>query len=150
MNRLALATAGTIATALLGATPVGAATLPPPTGGTTVTCGASGLQSGLLTKVCAEVTGSTVQLYGQVGLAGPPSPGSPAPQPRQLDTVLTGSVGGSSIGVVHQPVLFVNRTAQVRGLIATVPCGATVHASFAVSSYPWPAVPVSLDLPFGC
>ncbi|WP_035791633.1 hypothetical protein [Kitasatospora mediocidica] len=154
MIRLTLLALGTAGVALLGTTPASADTLPPPSGGTTVTCGTSALQSGLLTQVCAERTGTFVQLYGQISLAGPPSPpspGSPAPLPPQLQATLTGSVvSGYSLGTVQQYVLFANQTVQVRGVNATIACGSTVHASFSVTAYPWPPAPVTLDLPTEC
>ncbi|MFF7244612.1 hypothetical protein ACFZBU_12030 [Embleya sp. NPDC008237] len=117
---------------------------------TTVTCGASGLQSGLSTKVCAEITGDTVRLFGQVGLAGPPSPGSPPQQPQPLTLRLSGNVAGVSLGAVNQDALFHYTTIKVTGVGGTVPCGSTVHGSFSVDSYQWPARPVTIDLAIPC
>ncbi|GAA1138372.1 hypothetical protein F4556_005351 [Kitasatospora gansuensis] len=142
MFRKLLVAAGAAGLAL-AATPASAAT-------TTVTCGYSGLQSGLQTKVCAEVTGDQVQLYGQISLAGPPSPGTQL-QPKDLIVNLAGEiVGGASLGSVQGYRTFTASTIQVRGVGGTVPCGATVHASFSVSSYPWFNTPVTLDLPIAC
>ncbi|MFJ9517496.1 hypothetical protein ACIRPK_04375 [Kitasatospora sp. NPDC101801] len=143
MFRKLLVAAGAAGLAL-AATPASATTT------TTVTCGYSGLQSGLQTKVCAEVTGDQVQLYGQIGLAGPPSPGTVL-QPKELTVNLTGQiVGGASLGTVQGYRTFTASTIQVRGVGGTVPCGSTVHASFSVASYPWSPNPVTLDLPIAC
>ncbi len=145
MFRKLLVVAGSAGLAL-AATPASAAT----TTETVVTCGYAGLQSGLQTKVCAEVTGDQVQLYGQVGLAGPPSPGTVL-QPKELIVNLTGQiVGGASLGSVQGYRTFTASTIQVRGVGGTVPCGSTVHASFSVASYPWAPNPVTLDLPIAC
>ncbi|WP_405017110.1 hypothetical protein OHV05_08515 [Kitasatospora sp. NBC_00070] len=143
MFRKLLVAAGAAGLAL-AATPASATTT------TTVTCGYSGLQAGLQTKVCAEVTGDQVQLYGQVGLAGPPSPGTVL-QPKELIVNLNGQiVGGASLGTVQAYRTFTASTIQVRGVGGTVPCGSTVHASFSVASYPWSPNPVTLDLPIAC
>ncbi|MFF2041394.1 hypothetical protein ACFVVX_13260 [Kitasatospora sp. NPDC058170] len=150
MNRIALIAAGAAGAAALLAVPVeaGAATT---TATTTVTCGSSGLQAGLSTKVCAEVTGDSVQLYGQISLAGPPSPGTPWPQTQELLTGLSGQVvGGASLGSVSGRTLFTASTVRVGGVGGTVPCGSTVHASFSVATYPWGPVPVTLDVPVVC
>ncbi|MFI9331413.1 hypothetical protein ACIGZJ_28240 [Kitasatospora sp. NPDC052868] len=150
MNRIALIAAGAAGAAALLAVPVeaGAATT---TATTTVTCGASGLQAGLMTKVCAEVTGDSVQLYGQISLAGPPSPGTPWPQTQELLTGLSGQVvGGASLGSVSGRTLFTASTVRVNGVGGTVPCGSTVHGSFSVATYPWGPVPVTVDVPVVC
>lgn len=142
MFRKLLVVAGAAGLAL-AATPASAATI-------VTTCGVSGIQSGLQTKVCAEVTGDQVQLYGQISLAGPPSPGS-SPQPKELMVNLAGQVvGGASLGTVQGYRTFTATTVQVRGVGGTVPCGSTVHASFSVASYPWFNTPVTLDLPIAC
>ncbi|MFE2869837.1 hypothetical protein [Embleya sp. NPDC059259] len=132
---------------IIAAAPVASAD---PTPTPTVTCGAYGLQSGLSTKVCAEVAGDNVRLFGQVGLAGPPSPGSPPRQPQSLNLRLSGNVGGVSLGAVNQDSLFHYSTISVFGVGGTVPCGSTVHGSFAVESYQWPARPVTVDLVLPC
>ncbi|MEU9132763.1 hypothetical protein AB0D08_32440 [Kitasatospora sp. NPDC048540] len=154
MSRLALIAAGVAGLTTLGVAPATAATAPQAGTAavtTTTTCGYLGYQAGLATKVCADVTGTGVEIYGQVGLAGPPSPGSPAPQPRQLITSLSANlVGGASLGTVNQNVNFTASTIQVHGIPATVPCGSTVHASFSVASFPWSPNPVTLDLPIAC
>lgn len=68
MKRMLTAAAlGVAGLSIVAAAPVAIADPAP----STVTCGTYGLQSGLSTKVCAEVTGENVQLFGQVGLAGP-------------------------------------------------------------------------------
>ncbi|WP_406194177.1 hypothetical protein OH807_04615 [Kitasatospora sp. NBC_01560] len=151
MNRLTLLAAGVAGAATLLAVPAEAGAVTATTTTTTVTCGASGLQSGLSTKVCAEVTGDGVQFYGQIGLAGPPSPGSPQPQPRELLTGLSGEVvGGASLGSVNGRTVFTASTVQVRGVGGTVPCGSTVHASFSVAGYPWNPAPVTVDVVVAC
>ncbi len=154
MSRLTVVAAGVLGLAAFTALPAGAATSPAPAAVTTTTCGTSGLQSGLYTKVCAEITGDSVQLYGQISLAGPPSPvgpGSGWPPAPALITKLTGDiVGGASLGVVNQNLYFDNQTTLIRGVGGTVPCGSVVHATFTVASYPWSPVPVTLDVPIAC
>ncbi|MFG2843929.1 hypothetical protein ACGF12_12250 [Kitasatospora sp. NPDC048296] len=153
MNRIKQIAAGAVGAAALLATPVPAlAAVPQATVATVTTCGWSGLQAGLSTKVCAEVTGDSVVLYGQIGLAGPPSPGTPwPPAPQELVTRLSAEViGGGSLGAVSGRTVFSTSTVRVDGIRATVPCGSVVHASFAVEkSFQGPA-PVALDLPVVC
>ncbi|MCG6497903.1 hypothetical protein [Kitasatospora sp. A2-31] len=150
MNRIALIAAGVAGAATLLAAPQAGAATATATA-TTVTCGSSGLQAGLSTKVCAEITGDQVQLYGQISLAGPPSPGSPAPQPQELITGLSGQVvGGASLGSVNGYTQFTASTVQVRGVGGTVACGSTVHASFSVAKFPWNPAPVTLDVVVPC
>ncbi|MFI6449395.1 hypothetical protein [Kitasatospora sp. NPDC050543] len=155
MSRLALIAAGVAGATALAVAPAGAVApspvSPAGTAATVTICGPSGLQSGLLTKVCADITGNGVQLYGQVGLAGPPTPDSPAPRPRQLITALSGTVaGGVSLGSVNRSVTFLASNVKVDGAGGTVPCGSTVHGSFSVQSYPWPARPVDIDVAVTC
>jgi hypothetical protein len=116
----------------------------------TATCGTPGLQSGLSTKVCAEVTDGNVRLVGQVGLAGPPSPGGPPPQPKPLTMHLSGNAAGVSLGAANQNSVFQYTTIKVSGVGGAVACGSTVHGSFSVVSYPWPANPVTVDLVIPC
>ncbi|MEU6968873.1 hypothetical protein AB0A71_14225 [Kitasatospora aureofaciens] len=147
-----IAAAATGAAALL-ATPVPAlADAPQPPAATTTTCGWSGQQAGLSTKVCAEVTGDRVVVYGQIGLAGPPSPGTPwPPAPQELITGLSAeTVGGGSLGAVSGRTVFTVSTVRVDGMVATVPCGSVLHASFAVSGAYRGPVPVTLALPVNC
>ncbi|MFI6846408.1 hypothetical protein OG535_35990 [Kitasatospora sp. NBC_00085] len=151
MNRITLLAAGVAGAATLLAVPAEAGATTASITATTVTCGASGLQAGLSTKVCAEVTGDGVQFYGQVALAGPPSPGGPQPQTRELLTGLSGQiVGGASLGSVNGRTLFTASTVQVRGVGGTVPCGSTVHGSFSVAAYPWNPAPVTVDVAVSC
>lgn len=150
ITRIAMGAAGAVA---LLATPVPAfAATQGQTAATVTTCGSSGLQSGLSTKVCAEVTGDSVVLYGQIGLAGPPSPGTPLPLPTQdLITKLSGQVvGGASLGAVTAQTQFTASTVRVDGVKGTVPCGSTVHASFSVESIKGGPVPVVVDVPVVC
>ncbi|MEE1789641.1 hypothetical protein PUR28_02430 [Streptomyces sp. BE308] len=147
MSRIALLAAAAVGLALSGAAPATAAHAPTTA---TVTCGPSALRVGLSTKVCAEVTGNSVQLIGRISLAGPPSPGSTLPV-KDLTTTLTGNaVGGTSLGHLVQPVRFQASTTQVRGVGGTVPCGSTVHAEFTSSTLGHPSSPVTLDVPVTC
>ncbi|MDK9497077.1 hypothetical protein QEZ40_001730 [Streptomyces katrae] len=153
MNRLTLLAAGaaglTALTALTGV-PAVAATPAAPTE-TVTSCGSPGLQAGLNTRVCAEVTGTTVVVYGKVGLAGPPSPGSPAPQPKELLTTLSAEVAGGGAPVTQaKPVVFTSSALDVRGPAVSVPCGATVRAAFGVASFPWAARPVVHEVTVTC
>ncbi|GAB7186861.1 hypothetical protein ATKI12_6692 [Kitasatospora sp. Ki12] len=154
MNRIARIAAGAAGAVALLAAPVPAfASAPAAAAATTVTtCGWSGLQAGLSTKVCADVTGNSVVLYGQIGLAGPPSPGTPwPPAPQELLTRLTADVaGGNSLGAVSGRAVFQVSTVRVDGITATVPCGSTVHASFSVESFYRGPSPVTVDVPVVC
>ncbi|MFJ9949655.1 hypothetical protein [Kitasatospora sp. NPDC091207] len=154
MTRKILTTAAAavaLGTALVIAAPAGAATASGADDAPTVICDNYGLQAGLATKVCATVSGGSIEFTGHVGLAGPPSPGSPLPRPKQLDVVLTGSVaGGLTLGTTQQSLTFQSRPVQVEGVHGTVPCGSTVHASFSVASAGWLANPVSTDIPVTC
>ncbi|MFI5528279.1 hypothetical protein ACIA8O_06915 [Kitasatospora sp. NPDC051853] len=142
MFRKMLVAAGAAGLAL-AATPAQAAT-------TVTTCSYSALQSGLSTKVCADVTGDQVALYGTIALAGPPSPGYPI-QPKDLIVNLNGNVvGGASIGSYQGYRTFYASTIKVEGVGGTVPCNSTVHASFSVSSFGWYNTPVTLDVPVNC
>ncbi|MFJ5120073.1 MULTISPECIES: hypothetical protein [unclassified Kitasatospora] len=153
MNRIAKIAAGAAGAVALLAVPVqaGAATTGATTLTTTTTCGAWGLQSGLGTTLCADVTGDSVQLYGQISLAGPPSPGSPELPTRQLLTSVSGQVvGGASLGTVSGGTLFRATTVRVNGFSGTVPCGSTVHGSFSVVDFGWGPSPVTVDVPVVC
>ncbi|MBW5482176.1 hypothetical protein [Streptomyces bambusae] len=151
MSRLALLAAGVAGLTVLAIAPAGAAAPSPNTTGTVTSCGASGLQAGLATKVCAEITGTTVEIYGKVSLAGPPSPGSPMPAPKQLFTTLSAEVVGvASPETRTKEVLFTSTTLEVRGLTTNVPCGSTVRGTFGVSSYPWAAKPVVHEVTITC
>ncbi|GAA0316049.1 hypothetical protein GCM10010302_63930 [Streptomyces polychromogenes] len=150
MNRLALLATCAAGLALLTATPALAAA-PAAPAETVTSCGGSGLQAGLATRVCAEVTGTTVEFYGTVALAGPPSPGSPAPAPRQLFTTLSVEVVGGGSPVAHdRPVVFTASPVEVRALAASAACGSTLRAAFGVASFPWPARPVVHEVTLTC
>ncbi|MCX5201115.1 hypothetical protein OG897_06515 [Streptomyces sp. NBC_00237] len=150
MSRTALLATATAGLVLLGAAPATAAQTPT-TPATIVTCGPSALQAGLSTKVCAAVTGTNVQLYGQISLAGPPSPGSTLPVKDLITTLSGGVVGGASLGAQTQTVRFQSTTTQVRGVSGTAPCGSTVHAEFAVSAFSSPpSGPAVLNVPVTC
>ncbi|MFE9634021.1 hypothetical protein [Streptomyces sp. NPDC006463] len=148
MNRLALPAAGAAALTVLMSVPAFAA--PPAATETVTSCGSPGLQAGLTTRVCADVTGTTVEFYGKVGLAGPPSPGSPAPSPRQLFTTLSAEVVGSSPVTQERPVIFASSTLEVSGPVSAAPCGSTVRATFGVASFPWAAKPVVHEVTITC
>ncbi|MEU5220412.1 hypothetical protein AB0G79_30015 [Streptomyces sp. NPDC020807] len=117
------------------------------TAATTTVCGASGLQAGLSTRVCADITGDQVEVYGRVSLAGPISPGSPSPFGKELFTTLAAE---APAGTLNRSVIFNSSIVEVRGISGTVACGSTVKASFAVSSYPWTPQPVSLETTVTC
>ncbi|MFJ7207108.1 hypothetical protein ACIQWR_26685 [Streptomyces sp. NPDC098789] len=152
MNRLALLLAVSAVLAVATLTPASAATLSTGEVDTVTSCGNSGLQSGLSTRVCAEVTGTTVAFYGTVGLAGPPSPGGPGPAPKELITTLSTEVVGSGAAPTTQTrqVVFTSANLQVRGAAATVPCGSTVRGTFAVASFPWAPRPVVHEVVIPC
>ncbi|WP_030234643.1 hypothetical protein [Streptomyces sp. NRRL S-350] len=153
MNRLARIAASAAGAAALLAAPVPALAATQAVTATTVTtCGWSGLQAGLSTKVCADVTGDSVVLYGQIGLAGPPSPGTPwPPAPQDLLTRLSADVaGGGSLGAVSGRTVFQVSTVRVDGIATTAPCGSTVHASFSVESAWRGPSPVTVDVPVVC
>ncbi|MGC0317243.1 hypothetical protein [Kitasatospora acidiphila] len=173
MSRSLLLAVGAASLALLGAAPAQAATAHPatvsPAAAGQPVC-ATGMQSGLATTVCATVSGDSVSVTGQIALAGPPSdpagagptgPGPTGPGPsgpgsgglpvQQLDTRLAADVaGGANLDALPQSVPFTASTVVLGPLDTTAPCGSTVHASLAVSSYPWAAAPVTVDVPVAC
>ncbi|GAA2149049.1 hypothetical protein GCM10009760_41820 [Kitasatospora kazusensis] len=133
---------GAVCISLVFAVPAGAATA---STAATTTCGAYGLQAGLGTKLCATVTDGTVQLTGQIGLAGP------APLQEDIQVTLTGNVvGGDTLGTVQRSLHFQSQTLQVGGVGGSVPCGATVHGSLSVASFGRFNTPVTVDVPVTC
>lgn len=154
MNRLTLLAVGAAGLTVLSVGPAFAAApaaVPAAAAETVTSCGASGLQAGLTTRVCADVTGATVEFYGTVGLAGPPSPGGPAPAPKELFTTLSTEVVGSNPPVTQtRSVIFASSALAVRGAAGTAPCGSTVRATFGVASFPWPAKPVVHEVTITC
>ncbi|MFJ9648537.1 hypothetical protein ACWEPM_35280 [Streptomyces sp. NPDC004244] len=154
MNRLALLAVGVAGLTALATAPAAAAPVTATAGAVTETvtsCGNSGLQAGLSTRLCADVTGNTVEFYGLVGLAGPPSPGSPAPAPKQLFTTLSaGVVGGTPSDPQDRQVVFTSTTLEVRGPVTAAACGSTVRGSFGVASFPWAARPVVHEVTITC
>ncbi|MEV6956889.1 hypothetical protein [Streptomyces sp. NPDC051183] len=151
MNRLALLAASAAGLTVFAISPANAAVLPADTAETVTSCGNSGLQAGLATRVCAEITGTTVEFYGTVGLAGPPSPGSPAPTPKELFTTLsTQVVGVGAPQTQSRQVIFIATKLEVRGLVSTVPCGSTVRGTFGVASFPRAASPVTHEVTITC
>ncbi|WP_406115416.1 hypothetical protein [Kitasatospora purpeofusca] len=156
MTRKMLTTAaatGALALALAGATPAVAAGTAAATTAETATevCDAAGLQSGLWTKLCYTVTEDGVQFTGRIGLAGPPSPGSPPLRTKLVDAALTTDIeGGQSLGTVQQSLLFRATTLEIAGYGGTVPCGATVTATFSVSADGWYTHPISTSVVVPC
>ncbi|MEU3574295.1 hypothetical protein AB0E96_38710 [Kitasatospora sp. NPDC036755] len=154
MNRIARIAAGAAGAVALLAAPVPAfAAAPAATTATTVTtCGSYSLQAGLATYACADVTGDSVTVFGKIGLAGPPSPGTPwPPAPKELVTHLSANVaGGASLGTVNGRTVFQVSTVRVDGATATVPCGSTVHVSFDVEGFWSGQVPATVDVPVAC
>ncbi|MFJ6941047.1 hypothetical protein [Streptomyces sp. NPDC101132] len=151
-TRLTALATGVAGLTALTLTPAQAVTPPAAATETVVTCGPSGLQAGLSTRLCAEVTGTTVEFYGTVGLAGPPSPGSPAPAPKELLTTLSAQVVGSTTppDTRYRQVVFLTAPLEVRGLGGEYPCGSTVRGTFGVASYPRSASPVAHEVTLTC
>ncbi|MFD5142315.1 hypothetical protein [Streptomyces sp. NPDC058401] len=150
MNRLALLAATALSLAVGTITPAVAAAPADPIE-TVTSCGNSGLQAGLATRVCAEITGTAITFYGKVGLAGPPSPGSPQPAAKELLTTLSVEVVGTAAPRTQvKPLLFTGATLEVRATAVTVRCGATVRGTFGVTAYPRPAAPVVHELTLAC
>ncbi|MFD9421022.1 hypothetical protein ACFWC9_41205 [Streptomyces goshikiensis] len=152
MNRLALLFAGIAGLSVFAITPASATTQSADTVATVTSCGHSGLQAGLSTRVCAAVTGNTVEFYGTVGFAGPPSHGSPAPTPKELITTLSAEVVGSGAAPSTQTksVIFTLSNLEVHGLVTTVPCGSTIRGTFGAASFPRPANPVVHEVTITC
>ncbi|MFD9303337.1 hypothetical protein ACFWCB_11890 [Streptomyces sp. NPDC060048] len=151
MKRLALLAASAASLAAYAITPAHAAALQADTIGTVTSCGDSRLQAGLATRVCAEITGTTVEIYGTVGLAGPPSPGSPLPAAQELFTTLSAEVVGAAAPQTQvKPVVFTSANLEVRGLVGTATCGSTVRGTFGVTTFPWAANPVVHELAITC
>ncbi|MFF4380725.1 hypothetical protein [Kitasatospora sp. NPDC001547] len=152
MNRIARIAAGTVGAAALLSAPVPAFAAAPAATATVTTCGSSSLQAGLATYACADVTGDSVAIYGKIGLAGPPSPGSPwPPAPKELVTHLSADVaGGASLGTVNGRTVFQVSTVRVDGISAAVPCGSTVHVSFEVEGFWSGQVPATVNVPVVC
>ncbi|WP_369383003.1 hypothetical protein [Streptomyces sp. cg36] len=143
-------TAAITSLSLAALTPAIAVAAPANSAQTVVTCGNSGLQSGLSTRLCAEVAGNTITFVGKVGLAGPPSPGSPAPTPKELTTTFTATVDGALLPNATKYALFNSANLDVAGLSTDVACGSTVRATFGVTTYPWTARPVTHEVTVTC
>lgn len=153
MNRLALLAAGAAGLAVYAIALANANADVPPAGTmeTVTTCGNSGLQGGLATRVCAGISGTTVEFYGRVGLAGPPSPGSPLPATKELLTTLSVEVVGAAAPQTQvKSVLFASASLEVRGPVNTVPCGSIVRGTFGVASFPRAASPVVHEVTITC
>nr|WSX48001.1 hypothetical protein OG409_02975 [Streptomyces sp. NBC_00974] len=152
MNRLALLAASAAGLAVYAITPAHAAVLPADANETVTTCGDLRLQAGLNTRVCAEITGTTVEFYGKVGLAGPPSPGGPMPAAEELLTTLSVEVVGTAAPQTQvKSVIFTSANLEVRGpAAATVRCGSTVRGTFGVASFPRASNPVVHEVTVTC
>ncbi|WP_031076764.1 hypothetical protein [Streptomyces sp. NRRL WC-3742] len=154
MNRLTRFAAGAAGAAALLTAPTSAfaASAGATDTATTVTTCTYGLQSGLATYACTDVTGDSVVVYGKVGMAGPPSPGTPwPPAPKELFTTLSAEIaGGTSLGSVNGRGIFQVNTLRFDGFTSTVPCGSTVNATFSVTSYGWGPRPVTVSVPVNC
>ncbi|MFJ9690580.1 hypothetical protein [Kitasatospora sp. NPDC101183] len=147
ITRIAVGAAGA-ATLLTAPAPAFAATAGADTTTATVTTCKTGLQAGLATTACADVTGNSVVIYGNIGLAGPPD--GPVSWQTLYTNLSAEVVGGSSLGSVNGRTLFHSTTVRVEGFTATAPCGSTVRATFTVQgSGPWGVRPV-LDVPVTC
>ncbi|MFD8480600.1 hypothetical protein [Kitasatospora sp. NPDC059673] len=147
ITRIAVGAAG--AAALLTApVPAFAAATGADTATATVTTCKSSLQAGLATSVCADVTGSSIVIYGKIGLAGPPD--GPVSWQTLYTNLSAEVVGGNSLGSVNGTTAFHSTTVQVNGFTATAPCGSTVRATFSVEgSGPWGTRPV-VEVPVTC
>ncbi|MFE0703983.1 hypothetical protein [Streptomyces sp. NPDC058872] len=145
MSRTFVFAAGVVGLVLIAAAPATASAQA--STATTTVCGAPGLQAGLSTRVCADITGEQVEVYGRVSLAGPTSPGSPSPLGQELFTTLTSE---APAGTLNRRVIFNSSTVEVRGISGAIACGSTVKASFAVTSYPWSPRPVGLETTVTC
>ncbi|MFG2147337.1 hypothetical protein ACGFRG_24595 [Streptomyces sp. NPDC048696] len=150
MKRSTFLTSAVASLSLAALTPALAVAAPASAAETVASCGNSALQSGLSTRLCAEVTGNTVAFVGKVSLAGPPSPGSPAPAPKELTTTFTATVDGTPLPNVTKYAHFTNTNLNVAGLSANVACGSTIRATFGVASFPWTARPVSHEVTITC
>ncbi|MFJ5234406.1 hypothetical protein ACIQBJ_31445 [Kitasatospora sp. NPDC088391] len=142
--------AGAAALSAVAVVPASASTPAATTSATSATvtaCSPWGLQAGLSTRVCAERTGEQVRLYGTVGLAGPPSPGTPWPPHQELATTLTGT---NPAGTLNRYAVFAGSTLTIGDVTGTVSCDGPIRASFAVQSYPWAPNPVTLDVVLPC
>ncbi|MFI9328802.1 hypothetical protein ACIGZJ_14790 [Kitasatospora sp. NPDC052868] len=142
---------GALGTALIVAAPAGAATAASDPADTPTTTCTYRLQVGLATKLCTTVSGGTVQFTGHIGLAGPPSPGSPFPQQQQLSVVLTADAGAdAALGTLQRTVTFQSQPVEVGAVGGAVACGSTAHASFSVSSFGRYSTPITTDVPVTC
>ncbi|MGC0416142.1 hypothetical protein [Embleya sp. AB8] len=153
MKRLALTLIGAACLTAVNAAPTFAASPTTATDAvaTTVSCGIPGIQVGLQTDVCVEITGGDVRIFGRI-MATSPSPGGPPPQLKYLQTTLTGNiVGGPSLGLAQRNLRYTGAAEKVYSLDGTVPCGSVLHGTFTVSSAPdWSTTPVSINVPITC
>ncbi|BAJ26033.1 MULTISPECIES: hypothetical protein [Kitasatospora] len=114
---------------------------------TTTACGGWALQGGLATQICAERTGDQVRLYGTLGLAGPPSPGTPLPYRKDVIITLTGTTPSGS---VNQYITFTGSNQQVGNIIGSVPCDAAIQGTYSVSSFDLGPHPVTINTVIPC
>ncbi|OKJ13829.1 hypothetical protein [Kitasatospora sp. CB01950] len=150
MNRITRIAMGAAGAAALLTVPVPAfaAATGADTATDTVTTCKSSLQAGLATYACADVTGSSIVIYGKIGLAGPPD--GPVSWQTLYTNLSAEVVGGNSLGSVSGSTPFHSTTVQVNGFTATAPCGSTVRATFSVQgSGPYGTRPV-VEVPVTC
>ncbi|MFJ1756354.1 hypothetical protein [Kitasatospora sp. NPDC088134] len=147
MTKPLAALAGAAALSLTLAVPATAATSAEASTTSTTVCGATALQAGRNTKLCAERNGDQVRLYGVVSLAGPVSPGTPWPPSQQLFTVITGT---SPAGTLSSNPVYNASTITVGDVTGTVACNTPVQGTFSVQSYGLPPHPVSIDAVVPC
>ncbi|MFD8595981.1 hypothetical protein ACFV1L_13340 [Kitasatospora sp. NPDC059646] len=147
ITRIAVGAAG--AAALLTApVPAFAAATGTDTGAATVTTCKYSLQAGLATYACADVTGSSLVVYGRIGLAGPPD--GPVSWQTLYTDLSAEVVGGDSLGSVSGSTAFHSTSVRVNGFTATAPCGSTVRVTFTVQgSGPLGTRPVA-EVPVAC
>ncbi|MEU0568967.1 hypothetical protein ABZ297_26825 [Nonomuraea sp. NPDC005983] len=148
-----LAAGAAMAGALAVSSPASAAT-------TTTTCSDRVLISGLLTKVCVDVTDTQARFYGTVGAPGiaEPGPGGVITPQRAEVEVSAQIIGGLFLGARQQSVSIWNNTVTVEGVTTTVSCGSTVRAEVKLSQGPtgpgrpgfYGPAPVTVDVPVGC
>ncbi|MDJ0384551.1 hypothetical protein [Streptomyces sp. G-G2] len=145
MNRLTLLAAGTAGLAVFAITPASATVQSAETTATVTSCGNAGLQAGLSTRLCADVTGTSVEFYGKVTLAGP------SPTTKELITTLSVEVvGNGTPTTLTRSVIFNSAPLEIRGPVSTVPCGSTIRGTFGVAFFPRPAQPVVHEVTITC
>ncbi|MGW1177352.1 hypothetical protein ACWD4P_27005 [Kitasatospora sp. NPDC002543] len=148
MNRITRIAVGAAGAAALLTAPVPTFAAATGTDTATATTCKYSLQAGLATYACADVTGSSIVIYGKIGLAGPPD--GPVSWQTLYTDLSAEVVGGNSLGSVSGSTPFHSTGIRVDGFTATAPCGSTVRATFTVQgSGPWGTRPV-VEVPVTC